>query len=179
MELRSDEKDYYFSSPQRSGIPSLPYSVLPVKLVIQRVCNARVTVDGGVVAAIGRGAAVLVGVAKGDTTFDLKYLSRKTSRLRIFDDEQGKLNGSIAAIQGSFLVVSQFTLYADCTHGNRPGYTDAAAPDEAKRLYKDFVQELRFLGHEVKTGVFGGKMRLELVNDGPVTIIMESRGRGK
>jgi len=148
-----------------------------VKLVIQRVCNARVTIDGRDVAAIGPGAAVLVGIAKGDTAFDLKYLARKTSQLRIFDDEHGRLNCSIDEVKGSFLIVSQFTLYADCSRGNRPGYTDAAAPDEATRLYEDFAQELRFLGHDVTTGVFGANMEVELVNDGPVTIIMESRGR--
>lgn len=148
-----------------------------MKLVIQRVRNARVIVDGSDVAAIGQGAVVLVGVAKGDTAFDLKYLARKTSQLRIFDDAQGKLNCSVDAVKGSFLVVSQFTLYADCSRGNRPGYTDAAAPDEATRLYEAFAQELRVLGHDVKTGIFGANMQVELVNDGPVTIIMESRGR--
>jgi D-tyrosyl-tRNA(Tyr) deacylase len=148
-----------------------------MKLVIQRVLRSRVIVSGNDVAAIGRGAVVLVGVAKGDTAFDLRYLARKTSQLRIFDDEQGKLNCPIDAVKGSFLVVSQFTLYADCSHGNRPGYTDAAAPDEATRLYEEFAGELRALGHEVKTGIFGANMQIELVNDGPVTIIMESRGR--
>ena len=148
-----------------------------MKLVIQRVRNARVIVDGSDVAAIGQGAVVLVGVAKGDTAFDLKYLARKTSQLRIFDDAHGKLNCSVDAVKGSFLVVSQFTLYADCSRGNRPGYTDAAAPDEATRLYEAFAEELRVLGHDVKTGIFGANMQVELVNDGPVTIIMESRGR--
>jgi D-tyrosyl-tRNA(Tyr) deacylase len=148
-----------------------------MKLVIQRVRNARVIVDGGEMAAIGPGAVVLVGVAKGDTAFDVKYLARKTSQLRIFDDAEGKLNCSIDAVKGSLLVVSQFTLYADCSRGNRPGYTDAAAPDEATRLYEEFARELRVLGHDVKTGVFGANMLIELANDGPVTIIMESRGR--
>lgn len=148
-----------------------------MKLVIQRVRNARVIVDGSDVAAIGQGAVVLVGVAKGDTAFDLKYLARKTSQLRIFDDAQGKLNCSVDAVKGSFLVVSQFTLYADCSCGNRPGYTDAAAPDEATRLYEAFAHELSVLGHDVKKGIFGANMQVELVNDGPVTIIMESRGR--
>jgi D-tyrosyl-tRNA(Tyr) deacylase len=148
-----------------------------MKLVIQRVRSARVTVNGTDVAAIGQGAVILVGVARGDTAFDLKYLARKTSQLRIFDDEQGRLNCPIDAVKGSFLVVSQFTLYADCSRGNRPGYTDAAAPDEAARLYEEFAGELRLLGHEVKTGVFGANMQVELVNDGPVTILLESRGR--
>jgi D-aminoacyl-tRNA deacylase len=148
-----------------------------VKLVIQRVLNARVMIEGRETASIGHGAVVLVGVAKGDTVFDGKYLARKTSQLRMFDDEEGRLNNSIHAIQGDFLVVSQFTLYADCSQGNRPGYTNAAAPDEATPLYDDYVRELSRFGREVKTGVFGANMRVELVNDGPVTIIMESKGR--
>ena len=160
-----------------SSTPSLQHVALLMKLVLQRVRNARVIVEGGDVAAIGPGAVVLVGVAKGDTAFDLKYLARKASQLRIFDDEEGRLNCSINAVKGSFLVVSQFTLYADCSRGNRPGYTDAAAPEDAARLYEDFAAELRVLGHEVKTGIFGANMQIELVNDGPVTIIMESRGR--
>ena len=148
-----------------------------MKLVIQRVRNACVTIDDRDVAAIGPGAVVLVGVARGDTDFDVKYLARKTSQLRIFDDEEGRLNRSIEAVKGAFLVVSQFTLYADCSRGNRPGYTDAADPDEATRLYEAFAAELRVLGHEVKTGVFRANMQVGLVNDGPVTIILESRGR--
>ena len=148
-----------------------------MKLVIQRVRSANVTVDGKEVARIGQGAVVLCGVAKGDSEIDVRYLARKTSQLRIYDDEAGRLNKSIGETNGAFLVVSQFTLYADCSRGNRPGYTDAADPDEATRLYEAFAAELRVLGHEVKTGVFRANMQVGLVNDGPVTIILESRGR--
>ncbi len=148
-----------------------------MKLVIQRVRSANVTVDGKEVARIGQGALILVGVARGDSQIDVRYLARKTSQLRIYDDEAGRLNNAINEIKGSFLVVSQFTLYADCSKGNRPGYTDAAEPAEAERLYEEYVRELRILGHEAQTGLFGAKMVVRLANDGPVTIIMESCGR--
>ncbi len=148
-----------------------------MKLVIQRVRNAGVTVDGRRVADIGAGAMILVGVAKGDTSHDAKYLARKASQLRVFDDEQGKLNLAIDAVKGAFLVVSQFTLYGDCAKGNRPSYIEAAAPADANRLYEEFAAELRALGHPVQTGVFGGMMLVDLTNDGPVTLILESRGR--
>ncbi len=148
-----------------------------MRLVIQRVKSAGVAVDGQPVARIGPGALILVGVARGDTEADLRYLARKASQLRIFDDEQGRLNRAIDAVKGSFLVVSQFTLYGDCVKGNRPSYIEAAAPEEANRLYERFAEELRSLGHSVQTGVFGGAMDVDLVNDGPVTILMESRGR--
>jgi D-aminoacyl-tRNA deacylase len=149
-----------------------------MKLVIQRVRSASVTVDAKEVARIAEGALVLVGVARGDSQIDVRYLARKTSQLRIFDDDAGRLNNAIGAVKGAaFLVVSQFTLYADCSGGNRPSYIDAAEPEEAKRLYEEYARELQILGHEVQTGVFGAKMAVRLLNDGPVTIIMESRGR--
>jgi len=148
-----------------------------VKLVIQRVRSANVTVDGKEVARIGAGAVILVGVAGGDSQIDVRYLARKTSQLRIFDDTSGRLNAPISEVQGDFLVVSQFTLYADCRKGNRPSYIEAAPPEEAKRLYEEFVRELRILGHHVQTGVFREKMVVRIANDGPVTIILESRGR--
>jgi len=146
-----------------------------VKLVIQRVRSANVTVDGKEVARIGAGAVILLGVAKGDSQIDVRYLVRKTSQLRIFDDAEGRLNAPISAVQGAFLVVSQFTLYGDCRKGNRPSYIEAAEPEEAKRLYEEFVRELRILGHEVQTGVFREKMVVRIANDGPVTIILEHR----
>jgi D-aminoacyl-tRNA deacylase len=148
-----------------------------LKLVIQRVAHARLTVAEREVARIGPGAVVLVGVARGDTEFDVRYLARKTSQLRIFDDPEGKLNAAIGSLRGSFLVVSQFTLYGDCAKGNRPSYIEAAAPEEAQRLYEMYAQELRALGHEVQTGVFRERMLVEIANEGPVTILMESRGR--
>lgn len=148
-----------------------------MRVLVQRVSEAAVRVEGREVARIGRGALILLGVAKGDSDFDAAYLARKVFQLRIFDDSAGRLNESITAVGGSFLVVSQFTLYADCSKGNRPSYIDAADPAEAERLYKKFVASLRTLGPEVQTGVFGARMQVFLVNDGPVTVLLESRGR--
>jgi D-tyrosyl-tRNA(Tyr) deacylase len=148
-----------------------------MKLVIQRVRRARVTVDGAEIAAIGPGALVLCGVARGDTAQDAAWLARKAAQLRVFDDAQGRLNESISSIKGSFLVVSQFTLYGDCSKGNRPSYIDAASPEDGETGYEEFVRQLRALGHEVKTGRYRALMAVELVNDGPVTLILESRGR--
>ena len=150
-----------------------------MKLVIQRVRNARVLVDGEEVACIGPGALVLVGVAGGDTPEDIGYLARKTSQLRIFDDQDKRLNSPITAVDGSFLVVSQFTLCGDCRKGNRPSYIEAAAPEEGRHGYEEYVRQLRELGHDVQTGRFQESMQVELVNDGPVTLILESKGRGK
>lgn len=148
-----------------------------MRLVIQRVRSANVTVDGKEVARIGEGAVVLVGVAKGDSQIDVRYLARKTSQLRVFDDEAGRLNLAINQSKGAFLVVSQFTLYADCSKGNRPSYVQAAEPEEARRLYEEYARELRILGHEVQTGVFGAHMVVRIANDGPVTVLLESSGR--
>jgi D-tyrosyl-tRNA(Tyr) deacylase len=148
-----------------------------MRLLIQRVKEAAVAVEGREVARIGAGALILVGVARGDTDQDARYLARKAFQLRIFDDAEGKLNECLAAVGGSFLVVSQFTLYADCAKGNRPSYLQAADPAEAERLYEVFVAALKAMGAEVQTGVFRARMAVSLVNDGPVTIIMESCGR--
>jgi D-tyrosyl-tRNA(Tyr) deacylase len=146
-----------------------------VKLVIQRVCRAAVRVAGETVAAIGPGALILAGVATDSTEEDVQWLARKVSLLRIFDDEQGRLNKAIGEAGGAFLVVSQFTLYGDCSGGNRPSYTAAAPPDKAQPLIEEFVRLLRELGHTVLTGRFRENMQVELENDGPVTIIIESR----
>ena len=148
-----------------------------MKLVLQRVRRARVTVDGREVAAIGPGAMVLCGVARGDTAADAAFLARKTSQLRIYDDADGKMNLAVDPQAGAFLVVSQFTLYGDCAKGNRPSYIDVAAPDDGRSGYEDYVAQLRALGHRVETGIFGTNMMVELENDGPVTLILESRGR--
>jgi D-tyrosyl-tRNA(Tyr) deacylase len=148
-----------------------------MRLVIQRVNKARVTVEGEEVAAVESGAVVLVGVAKGDTSEDAAYLARKTSQLRIYDDAEGRLNSAISDTGGSFIVVSQFTLYGDCNKGNRPSYIEAALPEEAERLYEEYARCLAEAGHDVQTGRFREHMLVELENDGPVTIIMESRGR--
>jgi D-tyrosyl-tRNA(Tyr) deacylase len=148
-----------------------------LRLVIQRVRRASVTVDGREVSAIGPGMMILCGVARGDTAADAAFLARKTSQLRIFDDEAGKMNLAIDAVKGAFLVVSQFTLYGDCAKGNRPSYIDAAPPEEGNKGYEDYVAQLRALGHEVRTGIFGANMKVAIENDGPVTLILESRGR--
>ncbi|MGD9874335.1 MAG: D-aminoacyl-tRNA deacylase [Kiritimatiellia bacterium] len=148
-----------------------------MKLVIQRVSVASVSVNGQIVSEIGRGALILIGVARSDTAADAEWLAGKVSKLRIYDDPLGRLNHSISEAGGSFLVVSQFTLYGDCAKGNRPSYIEAAEPETAAALYELFAQKLRACGHEVKTGVFREHMDVQLVNDGPVTILMESHGR--
>ncbi len=146
-----------------------------MKLVIQRCTQAAVVVDGKDTVAIGKGAVVLVAVARGDTRAEADYLVRKLTLLRIYDDDQQRLNASIRDVGGSFLVVSQFTLYADCRKGNRPSYIEAAAPDEARGLYEYFVQQLAEQGIPVQTGQFQAHMKVQLVNDGPVTIILERK----
>lgn len=148
-----------------------------MKLVIQRVRRASVAVGGQNIASIGAGALILCGVARGDTPADAEFLARKTALLRIFADPAGKMNLCARDVGGSFLVVSQFTLYGDCSGGNRPSYLDAAPPDEGERGYLDYVRALRSQGYEVQTGRFGADMAVSLENDGPVTLLMESRGR--
>lgn len=148
-----------------------------MRLVVQRVCGARVTIDGNEVAAVNRGAVVLLGVARGDTDEDAAYLARKVSGLRMFDDDDGKLNNDIRDAGGAFLVVSQFTLYGDCRKGNRPSYIEAAAPGPGRDMYEAFVRHLRGQGHDVRTGRFQETMVVEIHNDGPVTLVIESRGR--
>jgi len=133
-----------------------------------------VAVDGGTVAAIGRGFLVLLGVASGDTDREAEWLADKIAGLRIFEDEAGKMNLSVQDIGGSILVVSQFTLLADCRKGRRPSFTDAAPPAEADRLYQVFVSAVRKHGIPVKTGVFQAHMEVVLVNDGPVTVVVEA-----
>jgi D-tyrosyl-tRNA(Tyr) deacylase len=145
-----------------------------VRAVVQRVSSASVAVDGGTVAAIGRGFLVLLGVASGDTDREAEWLADKIAGLRIFEDEAGKMNLSVQDIGGSILVVSQFTLLADCRKGRRPSFTDAAPPAEADRLYQVFVSAVRKHGIPVKTGVFQAHMEVVLVNDGPVTVVVEA-----
>lgn len=144
-----------------------------MRFVIQRVTSARVDIDGETVGSIGKGYMVLIGVGKDDTeeTAD-KYLS-KMLKLRIFEDENGKTNKSLADVNGELLLVSQFTLYADCRHGNRPGFTNAGAPDMAEKLYEYIVSEAKKMVPVVETGRFGADMQVSLVNDGPFTIILE------
>lgn len=149
-----------------------------MRAVVQRVTRSHVSVAEEMVAGIGRGLLVLLGVAKGDTHKDAKYLAEKIARLRIFEDEQGKMNRSLLEAGGSMMVVSQFTLLGDCRKGRRPSFIKAARPDEADRLYELFVGLVRDMGIDVKTGRFQTRMAVSLVNDGPVTIIIESPAPG-
>jgi D-tyrosyl-tRNA(Tyr) deacylase len=146
-----------------------------VRVVIQRVSEASVTVGRETVGAIGQGLMVLLGVAQGDTSQDAKALAEKTAGLRIFEDDAGKMNRSVEEIGGSLLVVSQFTLLGDCRKGRRPGFTDAAPPELADQLYEEYVAALRSRGVNVATGVFRADMQVALVNDGPVTMLLDSR----
>ncbi len=147
-----------------------------MKAVIQRVSHASVEVSGQVVGRIETGLLVLLGVAKGDADVDSRYLVEKIRTLRIFSDQQGKMNHSLEDIGGSVLLVSQFTLLGRTTNGRRPSFDEAALPDEAKRLYEQVATELRALGTKVVTGRFAAHMRVELLNDGPVTFVLDSRG---
>ena len=146
-----------------------------MRVVIQRVSEASVTVDQQTVGAIGQGLMVLLGVAQGDTSQEAKALAEKTAGLRIFEDDAGKMNRSVEEIGGSLLVVSQFTLLGDCRKGRRPGFTDAAPPELADQLYEEYVATLRSRGVNVATGVFRADMQVALVNDGPVTMLLDSR----
>ena len=144
-----------------------------MKIVIQRVKNARVAAGGNDIAKIGRGLVLLVGVGKGDSRKDIERLARKIADLRIFEDEQGKMNLNIKQVNGQVLSVPQFTLYADTEKGNRPGFNSAAEPEMAKDYWQDFNAMLKAYGIEVKEGIFGAGMEVELVNDGPVTICLD------
>lgn len=146
-----------------------------MKAVLQRVTSASVEVDGQIVGQIEGGLMVLLGVAKGDDESDARYLVDKIRTLRIFSDEQGKMNRSLADVGGAVLLVSQFTLLGRTTNGRRPSFDDAAPPDLAKRLYKQVAVDLRAGGTPVETGVFAAHMQVALVNDGPVTFTMDSR----
>lgn len=146
-----------------------------MRAVVQRVSQASVSVNGDPIAAIGRGLLVLLGVWQMDTPEDAVQLARKIVHLRIFDDDEGKLNHSLLETRGHMLVVSQFTLYADCRKGRRPSFIEAARPEVAKTLYEVFVAEVRHQGVAVQTGAFQTLMDVALVNQGPVTIIMDSQ----
>ena len=146
-----------------------------MRAVVQRVTRARVTIDGEIVAEIGNGLVVLLGIARDDTKEDADYLAPKIVALRIFDDAEGRMNVSVKDIDGGLLVVSQFTLYGDVRRGLRPSWSDAAAPEIAEPLYDYFVESSRKLLGRVETGSFRKMMQVELVNDGPVTILLDSR----
>lgn len=148
-----------------------------MKLVVQRVRRAAVRVAGETIAVLDRGLLILCGVAHGDTEADARYLARKTLQLRVFDDAAGKMNLAAGDVGARFLVVSQFTLYGDCSKGNRPSYIEAAPPEDGERGYEAYVAALRAEGADVQTGRFRAMMEVDLVNDGPVTLILESRGR--
>jgi D-tyrosyl-tRNA(Tyr) deacylase len=145
-----------------------------VRAVIQRVSSASVTVSGQVVGQIGHGLLVLLGVAKGDEAADIAYTTSKIQEIRIFADEQGRMNRSVVDVGGAVLVVPQFTLYGDVRKGRRPSFDAAAPPDQARQRYDDVVGDLRARGLVVETGVFQAHMLVQLVNDGPVTILIDS-----
>lgn len=145
-----------------------------MKFVIQRVKDASVTVDNKIIGQIDHGFLVLIGITSSDTKEIADTMVKKLINLRIFKDNQDKMNLSIKDVGGSLLLISQFTLYADCRHGNRPGFTDAAKPDYANALYEYIIEECKKYDITVETGKFGANMKVSLLNDGPVTIILDS-----
>ncbi len=149
-----------------------------MRAVIQRVVNSRVLVENSIVSSIGNGLNILLGVNEDDSLEDAEYIADKIVKMRIFNDESGKLNLSLHDIKAELLVVSQFTLYANCRKGNRPSFTYSAGAEKARQLYEYFIEYLR-IKHSavVKTGVFGADMRVEIINDGPVTIVLDSEIR--
>ena len=144
-----------------------------MKLLIQRVSAASVSVDGHVTGSIGAGFLILAGFRKGDVQTDIKRLSDKCLNLRIFEDDNGKMNRSLIDIRGELLIVSQFTLYANCKKGRRPGFDNSMPPDDAEKYYNLLLEEMAKSGLKVEKGVFGAKMEISLVNDGPVTIMLD------
>lgn len=152
-----------------------------MRVVVQRVSSGSVAVSGNTIAALERGYVILLGIRSGDTVEDARFLAEKCANLRVFEDAGGKMNLSLRDVGGAVLVVSQFTLYADAQKGNRPSFILAARPTEAKPLYEEFVTAMRrSLGDEaVRTGTFGAMMEVRIVNDGPVTILIESQGSGQ
>lgn len=149
-----------------------------MKALLQRVTGASVSVAGEVVGKIGRGLVVFVGVAHGDTEKDAQYLAQRMANLRLFSDEEGRFNLSALEIGGELLLVSQFTLLADTKKGRRPSFTDAAPPTQAEELFQLFVEQARATGLKVETGRFQQYMQVEIHNDGPVTIMLDSQGKG-
>jgi len=145
-----------------------------MRAVVQRVSRASVTVDCEIVGRIGRGLLVLLGITHADTEAAAEYLAEKIAGLRIFEDDAGKMNQSVADVEGAVLAVSQFTLYGDVRKGKRPSFDDAARPEQARKLYEHFLDRIRALGLRCESGVFQAMMQVELVNDGPVTILLDS-----
>jgi D-tyrosyl-tRNA(Tyr) deacylase len=146
-----------------------------MRAVVQRVTRAKVTVDDKLIGEIGKGLVVLLGIARDDTKLDGAYLAEKICALRIFDDDEGKMNLSVKDAHGGVLIVSQFTLYGDVRRGLRPSWIEAAAPEVAEPMYEFFVRQVRTAVNEVATGSFRAMMQVELVNDGPVTILLDSK----
>jgi D-tyrosyl-tRNA(Tyr) deacylase len=145
-----------------------------MRAVIQRVSRASVKIDGAIHGKISQGMLVLLGIRGSDDVSDLQWLAEKVVNLRIFEDRQGKMNKSLADIDGEMLIISQFTLYGDCRKGRRPGFSSAAAPEIAEPLYRRFIEEVKNRQVKVATGIFQASMEVELVNDGPVTLLLDS-----
>ncbi len=146
-----------------------------MRLVVQRVLRGSVTVEGNLISEIGRGLVLLLGVGEGDNCSDAAYLAEKVAHLRLFEDETGKMNLSVLETGGSVLAVSQFTLYGDCRKGRRPSFSAAAPPDTARELYEIFISQLEKLGLNVSAGRFREHMEVEIINDGPVTLLLDSK----
>ncbi len=145
-----------------------------MRAVVQRVLRSSVEVEGSVVGSIPKGLMVLLGVSEKDTSEDAAYMADKILNLRVFDDEEGKMNYSLLDVKGELLLVSQFTLYGDCRKGRRPNYMAAAKPDKADALYQELVQLCRAQNVKIETGVFQADMKVDILNDGPVTLIIDS-----
>lgn len=146
-----------------------------MRAIVQRVTSSNVKVEGSIVGEIARGILVLIGISKEDTMEDIIYTKDKLINLRIFEDSEGKMNLSLKDIAGELLIVSQFTLYGDCRKGRRPNFMEALSGDEANKLYETFVEQCKQEGLTVKTGVFGANMEVNIVNDGPVTLLIDSK----
>ena len=144
-----------------------------MRILVQKVTQASVSVDEKIVGKIGKGYLLFIGVQKDDTLAQADYLARKVSNLRIFEDENGKMNLALKDVDGAILAISQFTLAGDTSRGNRPGFETAARPEDAKPIYEYFVEQLKQYGHQVETGIFQADMKVSLINDGPTTFILE------
>lgn len=149
-----------------------------MRVVIQKSLESSVSVDGKIIGSIDKGFVLLVGITDQDTMENVQYCARKVAKMRLFEDENDKINLSLNEVDGKILSISQFTLYANTKKGNRPSFTDAAAPDKANRLYHEFNELLRAEGFQVETGEFGAMMQVSILNDGPVTILLDSHNRG-
>lgn len=148
-----------------------------MRVVLQRVSKASVEVEGNIIGKIDNGLLLLLGIHVDDNIKELEWMVNKVIGLRIFEDEDGKMNNSLSDVEGSLLIVSQFTLYGDCEKGRRPGFTGAARPDKAIPMYEEFIARCRKLGVHVENGEFGADMKVDLLNDGPVTLVIDSPAR--